>query len=299
MNKENEPIDYHTSGTPLADAEPRDRGFAHDLLVHLRISIVATLVLALIVSGLYPALVWGIAQVLFPRQANGSLIGKDGKPVSKDEDAVGSALIGQSFSDAKYFHPRPSSAGNGYDPTASGGSNLGPTSAKLFNGTTKKDDKGNEIVDFDGIHDRIVHYCMENDIPYRSSLPLKQFIDAHGNLDDVKLIKAFNSDNPVIFVPSEPIPADAVTGSASGLDPHISPANAQRQKNRVARARGISPDKIQKLIDDNTDKPSLGIFGEPGVNVLRLNLALDQTAPAVAPTTAPITASATNATTIR
>ena len=222
----------------------RDPGFLPELLNHLRVSIVATLVLAVVVSAVYPAVVWGLAQALFPHKANGSLIGKDGNPVSDDKDAVGSALIGQGFADAKYFHPRPSSAGNGYDPTASGGSNLGPTSAKLFNGTTKKDDKGKEVVDFDGIRDRIVHYCDENGLPYESSTPLNSFKDPSGNLDDVKLIKAFNDEtSPLAFRPMVEIPADAVTGSGSGLDPHISPANALMQAQRVATARKVSVER--------------------------------------------------------
>ncbi|HXE51873.1 MAG TPA: potassium-transporting ATPase subunit C [Tepidisphaeraceae bacterium] len=250
------------------------------MLHQLKVSIIATIVLAVIVSGIYPAIVWGMAQAIFPRQANGSLIGRDGQPVAKPEDAVGSSLIGQNFTSAKYFHPRPSSAGNGYDPTASGGSNLGPTSAKLINGATKKDDKGNEIVDFDGVHDRIVHYCLDNNIPFTCSIPIKQFMDAQGNLDDVKLIKAFNADNPLVVTTSREIPADAVTGSGSGLDPHISPANAELQAPRVADARKIPFEKVQEMIRRYTDQPDLGILGNPGVNVLRLNLALDQAAPA-------------------
>ena len=249
--------------------------FISSLLGHIRVSVMATIVLAVIVSGIYPAFVWGLAQVIFPHQANGSLIGGDGKPATRADAAVGSSLIGQSFSAPKYFHPRPSAAGNGYDPTASGGSNLGPMSAKLMNGTTKKDDKGAEVVDFDGIRDRIVHYCDENGLPYDASAPLAGFKDAQGNLDDVKLIKAFNADAPLVFTPKGPIPADAVTGSASGLDPHISVANAKAQAARVAKARKIPVERVQSLIEQQTELPDLGLLGDPAVNVLRLNLALD------------------------
>lgn len=258
---------------------PPAGGFMREIAVELRVSIIATLVLAVIVCGVYPAVVWGLSQAFFRQRANGSLIGKDGQPVSDERQAVGSALIGQRFTDAKYFHPRPSSAGDGYDPTASGGSNLGPTSAKLIDGTVKKDDKGNEVVDFDGVHDRIVHYCVGNNIPFESSVPLKQFLDAQGNLDDVKLIKAFNADPPLVFTPKQPIPADAVTASGSGLDPQISVENAKCQVDRVARARGASPEKILELVKQYMDEPQLGLFGDAGVNVLKLNLALDRELP--------------------
>jgi K+-transporting ATPase ATPase C chain len=221
----------------------------------------------------YPLAITGVCQVLFPRQANGSL-------VTAGDKVLGSEIIGQNFAKPEYFHPRPSSAGNGYDATASGGSNLGPTSAKLVRGTTKMDDKKNEVVDFDGINLRLVHYCVENDIPYESSVPLDQFKDANGGLDDVKLIKAFNDDKaPLVFTPKAPIPADAVTGSASGLDPHISPASAEVQVPRVAKARSISADQMNQLITQFTEGPDLGLLGEPRVNVLKLNMALDQRFP--------------------
>ncbi len=139
------------------------------------------------------------------------------------------------------------------------------------------DDKKNEVVDFDGIDDRIVHYCIDNGIPYDSSVPLDQFKDSQGNLDDVKLIKAFNDDKaPLVFTPKALIPQDAVTGSASGLDPHISPANAEVQAARVAKARGISADRVKQLIAQSTERPDWGLFGEPRVNVLLLNVALDR-----------------------
>lgn len=226
-----------------------------------------------VITGLvYPAVITLVAQVFFKDQANGSLVSVNGQ-------VVGSRLIGQNFARAEYFHPRPSSAGaNGYDPTASGGSNLGPTSAKLFNGTTKVDDKTKaEVVDFDGIKDRLVHYCVDNDIPYESSKPLAAFKDAKGDLDDVKLIKAFNDDKaPLVFVPQSPIPADAVTGSASGLDPDISPANADLQAARVAKARGVRVEQVKGAIAAHTTGRTFGILGEPTVNVLELNLALDE-----------------------
>src|SRR5262244_1963124 len=198
------------------------------------------LALTILTGLLYPAVMTGVSELVFPKQANGSLVAVNGK-------VVGSNLIGQSFAKQEYFHTRPSSAGSGYDATASGGSNLGPTSAKLLRGTTKMDDKKNEVVDFDGINLRVVHYCLDNDIPYESSMPLDQFKDAKGELDEVKLIKAFNDDkNPLVFKPKDPIPADAVTASGSGLDPHISAANAEIQAARVAKARKVSPEQVKQ-----------------------------------------------------
>ena len=231
------------------------------------------LVFTVLTGLLYPAAMTGIAKVIFPRQANGSLVTVNGK-------VVGSSLIGQNFSKDEYFHPRPSAAGNGYDATASSGTNLGPTSAKLLRGTTKMDDKKNEVVDFDGISVRLVHYCLDNDLSYESSVPLDQFKNAKGELDDVKLIKAFNDDKtPLMFKPKSPIPADAVTASASGLDPHISAANADIQAGRVARARKASTDQVKQLIAQSTEGADLGFLGEPRVNVLMLNIALDQRFP--------------------
>jgi len=232
-----------------------------------------TLIFTIVLGLLYPAVMTGVSELIFPKQANGSLVTVGGK-------VVGSSLIGQPFTKPEYFHPRPSAAGSGYDATASSGSNLGPTSAKLLHGTTKMDDKKNEIVDFDGINLRIVHYCVDNDIPYESSVPLDQFKDSHGDLDDVKLIKAFNDDKaPLLFSAKVPIPPDAVTASASGLDPHISPANAETQATRIAKARGISADQVKQLIPQSTDRADLGFLGEPRVNVLMLNIALDQKFP--------------------
>jgi potassium-transporting ATPase KdpC subunit len=232
-----------------------------------------TLAFTVLTGLLYPAVMTGISQLIFPAKANGSLVTVDGK-------TVGSSLIGQNFSKPEYFHPRPSSAGSGYDATASGGSNLGPTSAKLIRGTTQTDDKNNETVAFDGISVRLVHYCLDNDIPYQSSVPLDQFKDAKGDLDDVKLIKAFNDEKtPMVFTAKASIPSDAVTGSSSGLDPHISPANADLQAARVAKSRNVAVDQVKQLIAESTEGADLGFLGEPRVNVLKLNIAIDQRFP--------------------
>ena len=232
----------------------------------LRLTVAFTILTGL----LYPAVMTGLSEAIFPRQANGSLVLVDGK-------IVGSRLIGQEFTQPQYFHPRPSAAGSGYDATQSGGSNLGPTSAKLILGAITTGSDGKETVSFDGIEDRIVHYCVENGLPYQSSAPLSQFEDAKGNLDDVKLIGAFNSpNNPLVFVPKVTIPADAVTGSASGLDPAISPANAELQLARVAKARGVSLELIKPLIAAYTKGPEWGFLGGSRVNVLLLNIALDR-----------------------
>jgi K+-transporting ATPase ATPase C chain len=226
--------------------------------------------MTILLGVIYPLAITGICQVVFPHRANGSLI-------TSGDHVIGSELIGQSFTKPEYFQPRASSAGSGFDATSSSGSNLGPTSAKLIYGTTKTDDKKNEVVDFDGVNLRVVHYCIDNDIPYESSQPLDSFKDAKGNLDDVKLIKAFNDPKtPLVFRAKAPIPADAVTGSGSGLDPHISPANAQNQAARIAKARGIQVDQVNQLIASATESPDLGFIGEPRVNVLKLNLTLDQ-----------------------
>jgi K+-transporting ATPase ATPase C chain len=188
-------------------------------LTELRISLVAVLSLAAIVCVLYPAAVWVLAQGLFPAKANGSLIVRSGT-------TLGSSLIGQGFAGPKYFHPRPSAAGQGYDAVRSGGSNLGPTSKKLV----------------DAVRQRAADY------------------------------RAGNNLGPEILVP-----ADAVTTSASGLDPHISLNNALLQTPRVARARGLDEMAVRKLVEAYTQGRDLGIFGEPRVNVLMLNLALDGT----------------------
>jgi K+-transporting ATPase ATPase C chain len=189
-----------------------------NLMREIRIGIISTLMLAIIVCGIYPMLVWGIAQGLFPEKANGSLIIHDHK-------IIGSSLISQGFTGVRYFHPRPSAAGTGYDPMSSGGSNLGPLSKVLA----------------DTILHRVNEYRRENNLP------------AH-----------------------IPVPADAVTASASGLDPHISTLNALLQSPRVAKSRGLSEEVILEKIVAHTEDRDLGIFGEPRVNVLMLNLDLDR-----------------------
>lgn len=204
------------------------------MLRQLRPAIMSVLVMTIVFGFLFPLVITAIAQVAFHRQANGSLITKNGK-------VIGSELIGQNFTGTGYFHPRPSAAGSGYDGSASGGTNLGPTSDKLINGIHQKlpdgkDDPGN----YDGIKDLAAAYREENGL------------QAHA-----------------------PVPADAVTRSASGLDPEISPANAQLQAARVAKARGVSDDQVRALVTKNTQGRQLGALGEPRVNVLKLNIALD------------------------
>jgi potassium-transporting ATPase KdpC subunit len=276
-----------------------------NLLGHLWASIGVTIVLGIICCGIYPFLIWGISQLAFPIQANGSLLKKDGSFTTDDTQAVGSALIDQNFSLPQYFHPRPSAAGSGYDPTSSGGSNQGPLSDKLINGlttpATTQPTTQPESLSFDGVRLRTLHYATDNSLSFKlynqrsdgtgdkAEVPIKQFEDAQGNLLDVKLVDAFPhppSDTPDrIVLTAGPftdsqgkdvlIPGDAVTASGSGLDPHISPANAELQIGRVAAARHISADQTKALIQQFTDGPDLGFLGDPGVNVLRLNLALD------------------------
>lgn len=184
----------------------------------LRPAIALTLLLCALTGLAYPGIVTGLAQLLFPRQANGSLVEAGGR-------VVGSELIGQPFSRPEYFHPRPSAAGSGYDAAASAGTNKGPTDLKLADTLIA----GN------------VARVVEEDGGKRGK-----------------------------------IPSDMVTASASGLDPHISPANAALQVARVARARGVSSGVVTALVARHTEGRQFGILGEPRVNVLLLNLALDR-----------------------
>jgi K+-transporting ATPase ATPase C chain len=174
-----------------------------------------TVVLTVLLGIIYPLAVTGLAQVVFPAKAGGSLIERDGK-------VIGSRLIGQPFTGQGYFHSRPSAAGTGYDATASGGTNLGPTSQELMDTVRTAAD-------------------------------------------------SLRKENP-----SAPIPVDLVTSSASGLDPHITPAAAEFQIPRVARERGLNENDVRSLVSERTEGRQFGLLGEPRVNVLELNLALDK-----------------------
>jgi potassium-transporting ATPase KdpC subunit len=197
-----------------------------------------------VITGLaYPLAVTGIAQLAFPGKADGSLV------ENAEGDVVGSSLIGQPFGEPRYFHPRPSAAGNGYctyddgeevEPCSSSGSNLGPTNPKLLVGE-EDDPATDEDEAVDGIEQRAAAYREENGLP----------ADAE-------------------------VPVDAVTASGSGLDPHISEANAHLQAPRVAEERGLTTEQVMEAIADHTTGRDVGFLGEPGVNVLELNLALDE-----------------------
>ncbi|MEO5815550.1 MAG: potassium-transporting ATPase subunit KdpC [Gemmatimonadaceae bacterium] len=188
---------------------------------HIRPAVMMTLLLCAITGFIYPGVVTGLARTIFPRQARGSLVEVNGH-------IVGSALIGQSFTRPYYFHSRPSAAGAGYDATASGGTNKGPTDRKLA--------------------DTLIAQAVESAIAQEHAVKGQ-------------------------------IPADMVTASASGLDPHISPATAQLQVARVARARSANASAVRALVDAHTEGRQFGLFGEPRVNVLLLNIALDSALP--------------------
>ena len=185
---------------------------------NLVISVLMTVVTTVLLGLIYPLLVTGLAQVMFPRKANGQLIVKDGT-------VVGSSIIGQGFTAPQYFHSRPSAAGNGYDAANSGGSNYGPTNQKLL----------------DRVKGDVAAAALEN--------------------------------------PGTPVPIDMVTTSASGFDPHITPANVEFQIPRVAKARGISADQLRAVVARHTETRQFGVLGEPRVNVLELNLDLDSQYP--------------------
>lgn len=194
-----------------------------NMVKNLTTSVLMTIVTTVLLGLVYPLAVTGLARVIFPDKANGSLIERDGQ-------IIGSRLIGQPFSSPGYFRPRPSVAGaSGYDAGASSGSNLGPTNKKLV--------------------DRVAA--------------------------DVARLQAEN--------PGRPVPVDLVTTSASGLDPHISPAAAEYQIARVARERGAREDEVRRLVNQFTEGRTFGLLGEPRVNVLLLNLELDRRLPLVAP----------------
>jgi potassium-transporting ATPase KdpC subunit len=181
---------------------------------HLITSFLMTIATTVLLGLIYPLVVYGLAQVLFRDKANGQIIQRNG-------EAIGSRIIAQPFTGAKYFHPRPSAAGNGYDAANSGGTNLAPTNQKLI--------------------DRV-------------------------RADAASL----QQENPKL-----PVPVDLITTSASGLDPDISPAAAEFQVPRVARERGLSESDVRDLVQKHTYQRDLGLLGEPRVNVLELNLALD------------------------
>ena len=189
-----------------------------NILRELKNSFVIAIVLLIICCGLYPLFVYGVGQLLFPAQANGSLV-FDG-----DHKPIASTLLGQAFTADKYFNPRPSAAGTGYDSTSSSGSNLGATSQSLH----------------DSVKQRVADYRKANNLP-----------------------------------DSQAVPADAVEASGSGLDPHISVKNALLQLPRVAKVRGMSEDEMKAMLNRYIDGRDFGILGEPGVNIVKLNLALD------------------------
>jgi potassium-transporting ATPase KdpC subunit len=246
-----------------------------------------TIALLVLLAGVYPAAVWAVGQVAFKHQANGSLVTSGGK-------AIGSSLIGQGFADkdgnaiAKYFQPRPSAAGNGYDSTASGGSQLGPLNPKLIGfqpGVNALDLNGNASTTnpFATADDP---YCVPTDKDgaavtepsagqeYAKN-PDGSYVCYSGTVPE--RVAAYRQLNGL--TPNAPVPIDAVTASGSGLDPDISIANAMDQAKRVAGARGIPVSAVTDLIRSHTDGRGWGVLGEKTINVLDLNLALDKLHP--------------------
>jgi potassium-transporting ATPase KdpC subunit len=207
------------------------------LRAQIRPALLSIVLLTLLTGVAFPLVLAMLALPLFSHQANGSLITRDG-------EVVGAELLGQTFSGVEYFQPRPSAAGDGYDATASGGTNLGPANPKLREGV-KGDPAGSEkSKPFAGLRELAETYRRRNGLPADAEVPI-----------------------------------DAVTRSGSGLDPHISPANAALQIRRVARARELSEEAVRHLVAEHTQRPQLGFLGEPRVAVLPLNLALDQLSP--------------------
>ena len=207
----------------------------HSVTKQLRPALLCTLFFVVVTGFAFPGVIWGIGQVAFPEQANGSLI-RDARG-----NLVGSSLLGQSFNQPQYFHPRPSAAGAGYDAANSSGTNLGPTSSKLIHG-------------------------IEND-------PATPDVD-ETYLGFIDLAAAYREENGLSA--DAVIPADAATRSASGLDPDISLANAELQVRRVAKARNVSAESVREVVAKQGKGALLGVLGEPRVNVLLLNLALDR-----------------------
>jgi K+-transporting ATPase ATPase C chain len=215
-------------------SEPLANSSILTLREQLRPALISVLLLTLVTGAGYPLALMLVGRLAFSRQANGSLIERDGK-------IVGSELIGQNFNDERYFDPRPSAAGKGYDATNSGGTNLSPSNPKLRNGEPESEQSQERFI---GVRELAEAYRRRNGL-----------------------------------TPEAVVPIDAVTRSGSGLDPHISPANAKLQAARVARARGLGADDVLRLVSEHTEGRQLGFLGDPRVNVLALNLALDRLAP--------------------
>ena len=220
-----------------ANGEPATTSSVATFRDQLRPALLSVLSLTLLTGALFPLVLFVLARPMFPTQAKGSLVTRDGV-------IIGSDLIGQNFTSPAYFQPRPSAAGAGYDAASSGGTNLGPSNPKLKGGSA--DDPATPAIDesFVGIRQLADEYRRSNGLP-----------------------------------PDTTIPIDAVTRSGSGLDPHISPANAALQVTRVAQARGLKVEAVLRLVSNHTRGRQLGFLGEPRVAVLPLNLELDRTAP--------------------